>query len=112
MEISDPTTLEALEVQEALALADDLYEQRIYVASDCKIVIDDIKYKSAAVYGAIILEILDHSSFFTSCSFSHEFRSSNTEARNLAKHALSLGLAFMSGNPGDLTFVPVNIVTS
>jgi hypothetical protein len=88
--ISDPT-IEAFAVQEALALADDLYERRIYVASDCKIVIIDIMQKSATVYGDIIQEIVDRSSLFTNYSFSHEFRRSNTEAHNLANHPLSLG---------------------
>lgn len=49
--ISDPTTLEALAMREDLALADDLYVQQIQVASDCKVVFDDIKQGSAAVCG-------------------------------------------------------------
>ena len=40
--IDDATTLEALAVLDSLALADDLYENMISVASDCKVVIDDI----------------------------------------------------------------------
>ena len=40
--VDDATTLEALAVQESLPLADDLYENRISVASACKVVIDDI----------------------------------------------------------------------
>ena len=59
--IDDATTLEALAVQESLSLADDLYENRISVASDCKVVIDDIGQRSAAVYGAISREIVDSS---------------------------------------------------
>lgn len=92
----------------------DFYERRIYVASDCKVVIDDIKQRSVSCYGAIIREIIDHSRFFDSCFFSHEYRSSNVKAHNLAKHALSLGVGrhIWLGNPGDLTFVPANIVTS
>ncbi|XP_073355662.1 uncharacterized protein [Aegilops tauschii subsp. strangulata] len=46
---NDPIALEALAVREALALADDLYERRILVASDCKIVIDDIKHKTMSL---------------------------------------------------------------
>ncbi|KAE8799248.1 putative cysteine-rich receptor-like protein kinase 20 [Hordeum vulgare] len=41
--IHDPPTLDALVVQEALALAEDLNLQEIHVASDCKVVMDDIK---------------------------------------------------------------------
>ena len=71
--IFDPTTLDALVVREAQALADDLYERRIYIASYCKAVINDIKQRSAASHGAIIQEIIDRSSLFTSCFFSHEY---------------------------------------
>lgn len=112
--ISDPTTLEALAIREALALSDDLYIQRVHVASDCKVVVDDIKQGSSASYGAIIHEIIDYSSAFNFCKIVHEFRSSNVEAHNLAKHALSLGGGrhVWLGHPGDLPFVPVNIVTT
>ena len=112
--IDDPATLEALAIRESLALADDLYERRISVASDCKVVVDDIRQRSAASYGAIIREVVDRSKSFISCLFSHEFRSLNVEAHNLAKHALSLGVGrrVWLGNPGDLSFVPVNIVTT
>ena len=112
--IEDPTTLEAIAVRESLALAEDLYERRIFVSSDCKVVIEDINKGSAATYGAVIREIIDHSKTFTLCSFNHEFRSSNFEAHNLAKHAFSLGIGrrVWLGNPGDLSFVPVNIVTA
>ena len=49
--ISDPTTLGALAVREAMDLADDLYIQRIHVASDCKVVADDIQKRNMASYG-------------------------------------------------------------
>ncbi|KAE8780855.1 F-box/WD-40 repeat-containing protein [Hordeum vulgare] len=39
----NPPTLEALAIREALALAEDLNLQEIDVASDCKMVVDDIK---------------------------------------------------------------------
>ena len=42
-----------------LALAEDLNIQRIHVASDCKTVINDIKQKNPASYGAILHEIID-----------------------------------------------------
>ena len=65
--LDDPTMLEALAIRESLALADDLYERRILVASDCKVVVDDIGQKSAWAYGAIIREIVDRSKHFVSC---------------------------------------------
>ena len=54
-------------------------------------VVDDIKQGNLAAYGAVLCEISDRSSVFLSCNIVHEFRSSNFEAHNLAKHALSLG---------------------
>ena len=112
--IGDPETLEAMAIREGLALAEDLYQRRIHVASDCKKVVDSLKKEDASPYGAIVHEILSHSATFDMCRFSHEFRSSNYEAHNLAKHALSLGggRRVWLGHPGDLSFVPVNIVTN
>ena len=57
--IIDPNTLEALGVREGKSLADDLYENRIHIASDSKMVVNDIKVNSAAGYGAILHEIKD-----------------------------------------------------
>lgn len=86
----DPTVLECLTIIEGLALSDDLYERRIKVALDCKVVIDDICSKNLTSYGAIIHEVVAHKSTFISCILSHESRTSNVEAHKLAKHALSL----------------------
>uniref|UniRef100_A0A453NA43 RNase H type-1 domain-containing protein n=1 Tax=Aegilops tauschii subsp. strangulata TaxID=200361 RepID=A0A453NA43_AEGTS len=112
--IIDPPTLEALAIREALALADDLYLRRIEVASDCKVVVEDLQKDNSASYGAIVHEIIAHSSSFDFCSFRHDFRSSNYEAHNLARHALSLGGGHRVwlGHPGNLPSVPVNIVTN
>ena len=112
--ISDPATLECMAVREALALADDLNVTDIKVASDSKVVVDDIREKNPTEYGAVIHEIIEHSSSFHFCNFCHEFRSSNTEAHKLARHALSLpvGRHVWLGQPDGLSFVHVNIVTS
>ena len=111
--ISDPATLEASALREVMALAEDLHIQALHVATNCKGVVEDIKQKNSPNYGAIIREIVDYSRSFHSCNFVHEFRSSNVEAHNLAKHVLRLGICrhVWLGNPGDLQFVPVNIVT-
>ena len=90
--INDPSTLEALAVQEALSLAEDLNLRMIHIAFDCKVVVDDIKHIEPTSYGAILHEIIDHSCSFISCTFGHEFRLSNFEAQNLAKHVLKLGV--------------------
>lgn len=62
----------------------------------------------------MVHEILARSNAFTSCIFSHEFRTSNVEDHNLAKLALSFGAGRYAwlGQPGDLLFVPVNTATN
>lgn len=56
-----------------MALADDLYTQRIFIASARKVVVEAIKEESSACFGAIVHEIIDRSTAFISCSFNHEF---------------------------------------
>ena len=96
-----------------MALAGDLHLQAIHVATYCMDVVNDIKQKSSPSYGAIIHEIIEYSSSFNLCTFVHEFRSSNVEAHNLAKHALKLGLGrhVLMCHPVDLHFVHVNCDT-
>ena len=89
--IHNPTILEALAVRGALAVAEDLYVQEIYVASDCKSVVEEIKQGSSlAGHAAIIHEIIARSHAFSSCDIIHEFRSLNFEL------AISLGRQFHS----------------
>ena len=96
-----------------MAIAEDLYVQKIQVASDCKNVVDDINQGSSADHAAIIHEIIERSIVFHACNFIHNFRSLNFEAHNLTRHALSLGFGrrVWLGQPGDLSFIPVNVVT-
>ncbi|XP_020153765.1 uncharacterized protein [Aegilops tauschii subsp. strangulata] len=75
--VTDPQILEAIAIRKGLALADDLYQRRVHVASDCKNVVNDLKKENASSYGAIAHEIINHSLAFDFCKFSHEFRSSN-----------------------------------
>ena len=67
----------ALAIRETLSIADDLYARRIHVASDCKVVVDDLHQGKLAAYGAVLREISHRSSIFLSCNIVHEFRSSN-----------------------------------
>lgn len=90
--IVDPPTLEALAIREALSLANDIYATKIHVASDCKVVIDEIRSESMASYGAIIKEVQVRATDFPSCLFRHEFRVSNLEAHKVVKHAPNLGV--------------------
>jgi hypothetical protein len=75
------------------------------VASDCKEVITDIAEGTKGRYAAIIDEVKARAIHFQSCSFVHEFRASNFEAHNLAKHALSfdIGRHIWLANPYSVT---------
>jgi hypothetical protein len=55
--VADPTTLEELAFYGVLVLAEDLGINRIFVASDCKVVIDDIASGTNGRYGAIIIVV-------------------------------------------------------
>ena len=72
--------------------------------------VEDLNEENASAHGATVHEIIHQSANFDFCKFRHEFRSSNVEAHNLVKHALSLGggRRVWLGHPGDLSFVPVN----
>jgi ribonuclease HI len=69
--ITNSATLEALACREALALAEDLNLQRIFVSSDCKTVVTDIAEGSIGRYGAVIKEIKERSALFQESSFMH-----------------------------------------
>ena len=73
--------------------------------------LDSLLPKRAVHNEAILHEILEHSISFAVCNFGHEFRSSNFEAHNLAKHVLKLGVGrhVWLGHPGNLSFISVNI---
>jgi hypothetical protein len=61
-------------------------------------------------YAAIINEVKSRTTSFLSCSFIHEFRASNFEEHNLAKHALSLEIGHhMWLNDPYSVILPVNI---
>ena len=69
--ITDPQTLEALAIREALSLADDLYARRIHVASDCWTVVSELNQGMFAAYGAVLREISERLSAFLSCNIGH-----------------------------------------
>ena len=87
----DPSILEVLAIREALALAHDLYAHHIFVSSDCKLIVEEIKNRSSVTYGPVIIEIKVTSLDFAFSIFSHEFKISNVETHNLIKHDFLLG---------------------
>lgn len=52
--ISDPATLEALAIREALTLAQDLSISHVIIASDCRGMMADIKRGSGGMYAAVM----------------------------------------------------------
>lgn len=83
--VSDPIILESHAYREGLALAeDDLYIQRMMVASDCQSVMNDINQGTGGHHSAIIHEITDRRDSFTLRNFVHERRNHNFEVHNLA----------------------------
>jgi hypothetical protein len=109
--VTDPATLETLACREALALAEDLGIDQVFVASDCKTVVNDIKNGSGGPYGAIIEEIKSRAASLRDCSFVFESRAVNFEAHNLARFtsSLEIGRHLWLGIPYDLN-IPVNIL--
>jgi hypothetical protein len=112
--IIDPQVLETLACREALALADDLIQSRILVASDCKPVVNDIVEGTMSKYGAIVMEIRGRAAQKNECKFVFEGRASNFEAHhNLARFMLSFGVGryVRLGTPYDAN-IPVNILAN
>lgn len=111
--ITDPTLLETLACQEAMALAEDLGVQKIHVASDCEGVVKDIRQELGGLHGAIIKEVNARTDTFISYNFIHECGMLNFEAHNLAKFSCSIGIGrhvwLVASH--DKNFVPMNIVT-
>ena len=101
-------------VREGLDLAADLNITKAQVATDCKVVANEFGRRSTAAYGPVIREIELQASSFISCKIVHQSRSSNFDAHNLAKHALTLsaGRHVRLSQCDGILFVPVNIVTT
>uniref|UniRef100_A0A453HF87 RNase H type-1 domain-containing protein n=1 Tax=Aegilops tauschii subsp. strangulata TaxID=200361 RepID=A0A453HF87_AEGTS len=108
--VDDLASLETIACREALALAQDLNLNHIGIASDSKGVVGAINMGARGENGAIISEINSLASSFT-CNFSFEGRAANTEAHNLAKFALSLGLGrhVWLGKPHDVRRIPLSV---
>ena len=110
--VSDPASLEALACREALALAPDLMQTQVVVASNCKEVVSNISEGNGGTHAHIIREIKQMESEFQSCSFIFECRTTNIEAHSLAKYALSLsnGRHVWLLQPPNLRCIPQNIL--
>jgi hypothetical protein len=67
--VTDPATLEAMACREALSLAEDLALDRVFVASDWKTDVNDIRDGTMSCYGSIITEIRARTTIFRKCTF-------------------------------------------
>jgi ribonuclease HI len=87
--MDDPTILEALACQEALALAADLHLSRVKVASDCLEVINSLDGNYLGKFSSVLCEIRSRSRDFADVTFVHERRTANMEAHSLARSCIS-----------------------
>ncbi|XP_071685478.1 uncharacterized protein [Lolium perenne] len=86
--VTEAETLEALACREACDLARDIYASRVRVASDCKMVVQNLEQGTRGVYSHIITEIIEARQSFAFLEFKFESRKSNNEAHKLARSAL------------------------
>jgi ribonuclease HI len=85
---TDAETLKALACREGLALAQDIYAQRVHLASDCAGVIQSLQQGTKGAYAHIVQEILETKQNFKEVGFCHKKRCSNTEAHSLARSSV------------------------
>jgi hypothetical protein len=108
--ITDPATLEALACREALALSDDMLLNCVYVISNCKSVIDEIKDETIWEDMKSFM-IRPRSANSRECSFAFKSRASNFKAHNLVKHMVSNGIGgHLWLNISYCDILPVNIL--
>jgi hypothetical protein len=86
--VTEAETLEPLACREACDLARDIYASRVRVASDCKMVVQNLEQGTRGVYSHIITEIIEARQFFDFLEFKFVSRKSNNEAHKLARSAL------------------------
>jgi ribonuclease HI len=86
--VTETETLEALGCKEACDLARDIYASRVRVASDCKMVVQNLEQGTRGVYFHIITEIIEARQFFDFLEFKFQSRKLNNEAHKLARSAL------------------------
>jgi ribonuclease HI len=86
--VTKAETLEALACREACDLARDIYASRVRVASDCKMVVQNLEQGTRGVYFHIITEIIEARQFFDFLEFKFQSRKLNNEAHKLARSAL------------------------
>jgi ribonuclease HI len=109
--INDPAILEAIACREAMALAEDLYERKVTVATDCLSVVNNMEQDYDGPYTMVISEVKARAQTLGEVTFRHENRVSNSEAHNLARLAVSfsVGRQVWLVEPPDGLCIPYNI---
>lgn len=82
--LTNPGPLKAITCMETLALGEDLSLRWTHVASDCKVVVDEISGGFLGRYGAIVREIQLRKPNFESAIFVHKLKNYNFKPHNLA----------------------------
>jgi hypothetical protein len=85
--INDPAVLEAIACWEAMALAEDLYERKVTMATDCLSVVSNMEQAYDAPYTMVINEVKARAKSLSEFTLRHKNRTSNSEAHNLARLA-------------------------
>jgi ribonuclease HI len=90
--VTDPETLEVMACREGLAVVADLLLQHLHIASDCINEVRSISGLGKGAYGHIVQEINSRKEAFHSVEFTHEGRTANIDAHNLARSSIYLHL--------------------
>jgi ribonuclease HI len=99
-----PETLEALACREGLAQARNIHARKMRVASDSKMVIQNLQSGFLEDYATVVRELQDSKREFEHLSFCHEERSHNRET-HLARSVVLDGLGrqvWLVESPADL----------
>jgi ribonuclease HI len=111
----NPEVLGTLACSEALALAEDMHLNKLWVASDCLNVIKEINDgANSGQQCMIIKQIHLKRNQFSEAKFSHERREANGDAHRLARSATTLDIGrhvWFLNHPSDLGVV-VNILNN
>jgi hypothetical protein len=94
-----------------MALAEDLYERKVMVATDCLSVVNNMDQAYDGPYTMVINEVKAMAQTLSEVTFRHENQASNSEAHNLARLAVSfsVGRQVWLVDPPDGLCIPYNI---
>jgi hypothetical protein len=84
--------MEVIACREAIALAQDLQLNRITLVLDCLTMINALRQSFYSSFSMVLDEVKSNAAQLEEVAFRHENRSSNIDAHNLARFAVSCNL--------------------